>query len=123
MRIPPGTSYVSTHLRGPAPLNTALDLMSDTWPFDQLGNAAALTTRQVMTGGLPVLSVTHYSDDHSWAFTCGTTASSKDAMVVAMDEVLSLDNTLRSIADLPPGWRARRKAEGLPWVRSRDPEV
>ena len=23
----PGTSYVSTHLRGPAPLNTALDLM------------------------------------------------------------------------------------------------
>jgi hypothetical protein len=100
-----------------------LVLMSQTWPFDQLENAVTLTTRQVVSDGLPVLSATHFSDDDSWAFTCGTTASEEDAMVVAMHEVVGLDPTLHTIADLPPGWRAHRAAIGAPWVRVPDPEV
>ena len=119
----PGTFLVSSELRGPAPLNTALDLMSAPWPFDQPENAAALTTRQVMKEGAPILSVTHYSDDESWAFTCGTTNSEGDAMVVSMRSVFALDPTLALVSDLPPGWRARRIAVGSAWVRTRDHEV
>ena len=65
--------------------------------------------------------VIHYSDDHSWAFLCGTVGSD-EAMVVIMQEVFDLDPTLAEIADLPPGWIAERKAVGEPWNRHADPD-
>ena len=49
------------------------------WPFDQAPNVAAITTRQVLDEGLPILRVTHYSDDHSWGFVCGTTDNTDEA--------------------------------------------
>jgi len=52
--------------------------MSDHWPFDQEPNAAAVTTRQVLREGRPILCVTHYSQDHSWAFVCGSTNNVHD---------------------------------------------
>jgi hypothetical protein len=50
----------------------------------------------------------HYSDDHDWAFVCGTTDATEDGRVIAMEEALALDPTLREIANLPPGWTAWR---------------
>lgn len=93
------------------------------WPFDQPPNAAAITTRQVTEEGFPILLVSHYSDDHSWAFVCGTTNEDDDARVVAMRRVLDLDNSLTEIADLPPGWTASRAVVGGEWTRRADPEV
>ena len=39
------------------------------WPFDQGPRVAAITTRQVLDDGLPILPVTHYADDvlHGWS--------------------------------------------------------
>ena len=91
--------------------------MSDLWLFDQARRVAAITTRQVLDGGLPILSVVHYLDDEDWAFTCGTTDDSADIRVIAMDEALALDATLAQIADLPPGWGARRSVTGSEWNR------
>ena len=54
------------------------------WPFDQARNVATVTTRQVMLDKHPILSVVHYSEDDSWAFTCGTTNKSEDLMLVGM---------------------------------------
>jgi hypothetical protein len=48
-------------------------------PFDQAPKMAAITTRQVINDGLPVLRVTHFLDDNSWAFLCGTTEKQKTA--------------------------------------------
>jgi len=74
------------------------------WPFDQAPNVAALTTRQVLDLHLPILQVVHYEDDHSWAFVCGTTDDYKNyGRLICMAEALKLDETLRGIADLPPG--------------------
>lgn len=87
------------------------------WPFDQERNVATVTTRQVALENYPVLSIVHYSDDHSWAFTCGTSNKSEDLMLVAMSEVLALDNSLYEIADLPPGWCAERKSVNDKWHR------
>jgi hypothetical protein len=87
------------------------------WPFDQAPDVAAITTRQVIEQRLPVLSVTHYSDDHSWAFTCGTTEVTEDGRVIAMREALEIDPSLREVADLPPGWTARRQKVGHAWHR------
>lgn len=90
------------------------------WPFDQGRNVAAITTRQVVHDGLPVLVVTHYADDHSWAFICGTTNESDDVMFISMERALSLDPSLVSIADLPPGWTATRDTVDADWVRIKD---
>jgi len=87
------------------------------WPFDQAPIVAAITTAQVLELGYPILRVTHYSDDHSWAFICGTTDRDADARVIAMGEALNLDSTLTTIADLPPGWIAWRESVEAPWQR------
>jgi len=87
------------------------------WPFDQAPNVAAITTRQILDDGFPILSVVHYAKDHSWAFCCGTSIATEDGRVIGMGTVLDLDPTLVEIADLSPGYRATRKAVGEPWVR------
>jgi hypothetical protein len=92
-------------------------VMREDWPFDQASNVAAVTTRQVIKDGLPILRVTHYSDDHSWAFACGTTDAESDGRVIRMGEALEIDPTLRDIADLPPGWTAWRDKIGGAWQR------
>jgi hypothetical protein len=88
------------------------------WPFDQAPNVAAISTRQVIELNYPILLVTHYEDDDSWAFLCGTTDDHiNDGRVIGMGEALGRDPTLRSIADLPSGWSAWREAKDSAWVR------
>jgi hypothetical protein len=94
--------------------------MPTDWPFGQAPNVAAVTTRQVIEQGFPILCVTHYSDDHSWGFVCGTTDTTEDGRVIAMREALEIDPTLRELADLPPGWTARRQKVGGMWQRVHD---
>jgi hypothetical protein len=93
------------------------------WPFDQGPQVAAITTRQVLENGLPILRVIHYSDDHGWAFVCGTTDDSDDGRVIAMAEALQLDPTLRVIADLQPGFTAWRDHVGGIWSRAHNPSA
>ncbi len=69
---------------------------------------------------MPVLVVTHFEDDHSWAFTCGVTDNQDDAMVVAMESVIALDPTLSEVIDLEPGWSAYRNAIGDLWTYEQD---
>jgi hypothetical protein len=91
--------------------------MQSEWPFDQAPNVAAITTRQVIEDGYPILRVVHYEDDHSSAFTCGTTNDTADGRVVGMKTALALDPTIAEIADLPPGWGAWREHVDGEWRR------
>ena len=93
---------------------------NDDWIWDQAPDTATLTTKQVVEQGLPVLVVTHFADDHSWAFTCGVTDNPDDAMVVAMETVLNLDKTLSEVIDLEPGWSAYRNSVGELWTFEED---
>jgi hypothetical protein len=95
-------------------------VMPDDWPFDQAPNVAAVTTRQVISEHLPILRVTHHADDGSWAFACGRTDRTEDGKVIFMREALELDPSLRTIADLPPGWTAWREKVGGPWRKFHD---
>jgi hypothetical protein len=97
--------------------------MDNDWPFDQDKNVAALTTRQVLEDKLPILRVVHYSDDHSWAFTCGTTDDTDDGRIVCMSHILEIDPTIVSIAHLEPGCVADRAGIGEPWETWHDPEM
>ena len=93
------------------------------WPFDQEPNVAALTTRQVLEGR-PILYITHYEDDHSWSFVHGSGEDfEQDGRLICMAEALELDETLREVADLPPGWYAWREDRYSGWHRSVDAEA
>lgn len=97
--------------------------MRHDWPFDQDENVETLTTRQVLDEGLPILHAVHYSDDHSWAFTCGTTDDTNDGTLVCMIHMVEHDPTIKEIADLEPGWVATRNAVGDAWDRYQDDEM
>jgi hypothetical protein len=100
------------------------EIADETWPFDQAPNVAALTTRQVIEQNLPILMVTHYSDDDSWAFVCGTTGDyENDGRLICMADALGRDSSLRRIADLPPGWSAERDDVDSEWIRYRDSDA
>ena len=86
------------------------------WNFDQDKNVAALITKQVVEQGLPILQVIHYSDDHSWAFMCGTTSNPSDMLVVSMEQAVSFDVSLYEIATMPPGCIASRNSVEEGWV-------
>lgn len=88
------------------------------WPFDQVPNAACIASEGVMQGKA-VLSVTHYADDHSWAFMDAIPADPIDAMIVAMSAVLRLHPDLVEVATLAPGCSASRAGQAGPWsIRS-----
>lgn len=85
------------------------------WKFDQERKVGAVTTKQVMDEGLPILEVVHYGDDCSWAFLCGTTEDEDDAQMVPMETIVAIDPTLETIATLEPGQAAFRDFIGDEW--------
>ena len=90
------------------------------WPFDQPPNAAAITVRAILDGA-PILYVSHDEDDGGWQFLAGQRADLEDPRVIGMQTALRLDPSLRSIADLPVGWIARRSSESDAWMREPHP--
>jgi hypothetical protein len=90
-----------------------------TWKFDQAPDVACITCRNVILGH-PVLAVTHYEDDHSWAFLDGQPVDMSEALLVAMSEVVSRHPDVDEIADLPPGWSASRVAIGDAWLKTQN---
>ena len=96
--------------------------MKQPWPFDQPPNCAAISLRQIVKEGVPVLLVTHDEDDHGWQFLDGSEPpQASDAIIVCMSHVVEADPTLYEVADLPPGWRAWRTAVGEAWIREEAP--
>ena len=93
----------------------------DDWPFDQPPNCATFSLRQIVSGGEPLLHVTHDEEDHGWQFLGLADANLDDAVIVCLSHMLALDPTVREVADLPPGWHAWRQAVGEPWVREPSP--
>jgi hypothetical protein len=93
------------------------------WPFDQPEDEAAISETSVVEGGAPILLAIHYSEDRSWAFLSGEAFDPAKGLVIGMGEAVALDDTIRSIADLPPGWTATRARVGAEWVRQADPDI
>lgn len=87
------------------------------WPFDQTRNTVCMSTRPVFDQGHPILFAQHFEDDHSWVFSCGTTNSTKDTMLVAMSTAFSRDPSIAFISDLKPGECAERTSIDSPWIR------
>ncbi len=88
------------------------------WPFDQPRDCAVITLRSIIFEGCPVLYVSHDAEDHGWQFLDGKPLDTTNAAVVALEEIIGLDASLIELADMPPGWCARRDQAACPWRRS-----
>ena len=82
----------------------------------------AITTRQVLRDGWPILLVTHDADDGAWQFVNGHghTEDAGSAMVVGVETVSSVDPT---VALFWPGSEGRLGPPGSPGcvaMRERD---
>ncbi len=89
------------------------------WPFADAKNTCVITTRQILSDGLPLLLVAH-DEDGDWQFLCGTTNEADDGCVAALGCMVDLHPAVAELADLPLGWIAERESPNLPWVRSRN---
>jgi hypothetical protein len=88
------------------------------WPFTEPPNLATFTVRQVLHDNQPILLVVH-DRDGSWQFLTGGPVETADGMVEGLQVMAERDPSLAGLANLPPGWRARRAQAGAVWKRSR----
>jgi hypothetical protein len=91
------------------------------WPFDQPRNCAVFTIRQILDGSEPILHVTHDLDDDGWQFLGSRNANIADLKTVGFEEIVLKDTSLYELADMQPGWHARRKSIHEPWIRALNP--
>jgi hypothetical protein len=90
---------------------------SSDWPFDQPPNCAVITLRSIVSGGEPIVRVSHDADDHGWQFLGACDADADDAAVVSLGSIVKRDPSVLEVADIPPGWRAWRASTSAPCQR------
>ena len=95
--------------------------MTAEWRFEDSPNVAVLTTTRIIKAGMPILHVSHDDDDGSWQFHAGEPVDSREAMVVALKQIVKLDPSVELLADLPYGWIATRESVTSEWKRSPHP--
>lgn len=91
------------------------------WPFDEPRDAMLLVAKQLLVGERPVLSVVHESGPFPWRIGGGGAPLmgknwQENSVVIGLEEVLEFFPWLAELADLPPGTRVTRAAEGEPWI-------
>ena len=89
------------------------------WPFDDPPNCACIVTKDVFKGA-PIMRVYH-DFEGDWQFH-GSEASSDDpdaAKLVSLSSMVSQDNSLLTLHDLPYGWMASRSGPSEKWKREK----
>ena len=100
-----------------AETNDPIDPMSEAeaWPFDQPRNGAVITTTHIVSGAQPITYVFHDGDDHGWQFLPPVEVTEEDAVMVALEQIATLDPTVLELANLLPGWMAERSFQEEEW--------
>ena len=91
----------------------------DKWLFDDPPSLAAFTSKQILEGEDWIHYVAHDDyDDETWQFHgySGPT-SEEDARIVALSNIVSRDQTITELRDLPLGWCAWRETKQSEWQR------
>jgi len=92
-------------------------MQMNNWMFKDKPNVMVLTTKNIVNNRKPILSVWHDADDGMWQFLDGTNVDEDDAMIVSLEYMVSIDNSVNEISDLPLGWVAWREQKGFPWKK------
>ena len=79
----------------------------------------ARTCSHVLEEGLPILLVSRELDGEVLAVCGGEGDGAATARDLSLDQLLNLDSTLATLADMPDGWVALRESPDHEWVRSK----
>jgi hypothetical protein len=91
--------------------------MSANWKFDDAADTACFTTTFVLQGA-SILRVYHdYDGDWQFHGSADQPADESVMKVVALEQVVKLDDSVESLHDLPYGWAAERSSPGSQWQR------
>jgi hypothetical protein len=93
--------------------------MNSSWLFQDPPNTTSITTEHVLRGE-PIRYVYRDWDDGTWQFLPERITEVKDGRVVALSEMVKMDASLAELADLQPGWMARRRGPSGPWDRKKN---
>lgn len=78
------------------------------WEFNEPKNTVVITTNNIIQGDSEILYVFHDEDDGIWQFLDNNNCSEENARVVALKEIVELDNSISLISNLPLGYMAHR---------------
>ena len=88
------------------------------WAFEDPKNTAVLTTRSVVIERNPILRVYH-DIDGDWQFHYEKDPQKENAMVLALVEIVEIDESINKLSDLPRGWMAWRDDDSKTWQRKK----
>ncbi|MGX8010320.1 hypothetical protein ACVDG8_015830 [Mesorhizobium sp. ORM8.1] len=100
----------------------------DDWKFEDPRNVAVLSDRSIFKRGDWIAYVVHEADDDdnyndeggSWQFHSSDKQNREcEVMLVGLEQVVRLDESLLALADLPKGWHAWRTSKLSPWQRAK----
>jgi hypothetical protein len=89
--------------------------VDDFWPFADPPDTDVITLHRILSGGTPLVLVTHDADDGCWQFLDGEHLFESDAAIVSLGEMLQFDPSIIDLATLPTGWHAHRLSPDAPW--------
>ena len=86
--------------------------------FKEGFNTAVFTTKSVVRNKKEITYVSHYFEDGAWQFNSDDDFDNYEdiAMILSLDEIIQLDNSILEIADLHLGFVATRKTKTDNWT-------
>lgn len=87
------------------------------WVFSFPENTLAVTSKYVMSGERPILSIIHDSEDY-WQFLCDTTNDPEDHMLICMGCLFEKFPFISEFLHLPKGCEVFRESENQTWKKA-----
>ncbi|MBE6841906.1 MAG: hypothetical protein E7510_03630 [Ruminococcus sp.] len=92
------------------------------YPFSERSGMLVFTCTHVLEDNKPITFVTHHFDDNNWQFSCSSTHTDADAVIITIGELCELDPSLEELCDMPVGHFAKRKNKNAKWIIARLPD-
>ncbi len=64
------------------------------WTFTDEPDVMVMTTKNIVSNKKPILSVWHDAEDGMWQFLDGTDVNEEDAMMISLEEIVNIDDTV-----------------------------
>ncbi|MFT4073674.1 MAG: hypothetical protein QM654_17335 [Dysgonamonadaceae bacterium] len=79
-------------------------------------NTAVFTTKFILDLDSPILYIYHFEEDGAWQFSGIENCEEKDFRIISLDEVINIDNSILTMANLPLGYYAYRESKNSKWI-------
>jgi hypothetical protein len=88
------------------------------WKFKDPPNTAVISNKRIVNNNYAITYVFHDKADGGWQFLDSSETSAQDALIVSLQNIVTLDDTVTELVDLPLGWHAWRKDKSGSWERA-----